>query len=156
MNDPSMRGTWKMGSKLGVKFASIADGTSKTILASEILGYPSPNDVRGAWTLGGMGGMAFTTGLPPNAQTGDDLLASCQPSPPMSPPEVPPYQFACTPDPTPLMGTAHAAARSAHVGGVIAVMVDASTHFVEESIDPMVWKNLGTRKGGISAELPAD
>ena len=41
-------------------------------------------------------------------------------------------------------------------GGVIAVMVDGSAHFVEESIDPMVWKNLGTRKGGISAELPAD
>jgi hypothetical protein len=157
MNDPSMKGTWKMGSKLGVKFASISDGMSKTILASEILGYPSPNDVRGAWTLGGMGGMAFTTSLPPNPQTGDDVLASCQPSPPMSPPEVPPYQFACTPDSSSPVGSGtHAAARSAHPGGVIAVMVDGSAHFVEESIDPMVWKNLGTRKGGISAELPLD
>lgn len=155
MNDPSMKGTWKMGSKLGVKFASITDGTSKTILASEILGYPSPLDVRGAWTLGGMGGMAFTTSLPPNATTADDLLASCQPSPPMSPMGVPPFMFGCT-TPEPMPGTAHAAARSAHSGGVMAVMVDGSTHFVEEMIDPLVWKNLGTRKGGMPAELPPE
>jgi prepilin-type N-terminal cleavage/methylation domain-containing protein len=152
MNDPSMKGTWKMGSKLGVKFASISDGMSQTILASEILGYPSKNDVRGAWSLGGMGGMSFTTQLPPNPMSGDDLLPSCEPFP-MPPPE---YQFHCTVDPTPLMGTSAAAARSAHPGGVIATMVDGSTHFVEESIDPMVWRNLGTRKGGIPAELPLE
>ena len=100
LNDPSMKGTWKMGSKLGVKFAMIADGTSKTILASEIVAYPSAQDVRGAWTLGGMGGMAFTTRtrLPNPQPPPPTQLASCQPSPPMSPPGVPPYQFACTPD----------------------------------------------------------
>jgi prepilin-type N-terminal cleavage/methylation domain-containing protein len=156
LNDPSMKGTWKMGSKLGVKFASITDGTSKTILASEILGYPSAQDVRGAWTLGGMGGMSFTTRLPPNATTANDQLASCQAAPPMSPAGTPPYLFACTPDPTPLMGTSYATARSAHVGGVMAVMVDGSTHFVEEMIDPLVWTNLGTRRGGVPAELPPE
>ena len=155
MNDPSMKGTWKMGSKMGVKFASISDGMSQTILASEILGYPSSKDVRGAWTLGGMGGMAFTTSQPPNSTTAADLLASCEPSPPMSPMGVPPYQFGCT-TPELMPGTAHAAARSAHSGGVIAVMVDGSTHFVDEMIDPLVWKNLGTRKGGIPAELPTE
>jgi type II secretory pathway pseudopilin PulG len=154
--DPSMKGTWKMGSRLGVKFASISDGMSKTILVSEILAYPSPSDVRGTWTLGGMGGMSFTTSLPPNSTSADDLLASCQPSPPMSLMGSPPYQFGCTPEPSPPTGTSYATARSAHVGGVIATMVDGSTHFVEEGIDPLVWKNLGTRRGGISAELPVD
>ncbi len=145
-----------MGSRLGVKLVSISDGMSHTILASEILGYPGPSDVRGAWTLGGMGGMSFTTSLPPNATTADDLLASCEPFPVPAPMGAPPYQFGCTPDPTPLMGTSYATARSAHVGGVVATMVDGSTHFVEEGIDPMVWRNLGTRRGGIPAELPIE
>ncbi len=163
MNDPSMKGGWKMGSKLGVKLATITDGTSKTILASEILGYPSAKDVRGAWTLGGMGGMAFTTRHPPNTITPQyppspntdafaDVLALCEPYP-MPPPA---YLYDCNIESNPSMGASFATARSAHVGGVIAVMVDGSTHFVEENIDAAVWRNLGTRKGNIVAELPPE
>jgi hypothetical protein len=156
-NDPSLKGTWKTGAKLGVKMAAIADGASRTILVSEILGRPGTQDVRGAWTLGGMGGMAFTTSRGPNTDA-DDLLASCEPSPPPAPmaPPPPPYQFGCSKETDPLLGATMAAARSAHVGGVVISMVDGSTHFVDDSIDPTVWKNLGTRKGGISADLPAD
>jgi prepilin-type N-terminal cleavage/methylation domain-containing protein len=152
LNDPTMKGTWKMGSKLGVKFAMIADGTSKTILVSEILARPAAKDVRGAWTLGGMGGMSFTTSKGPNNIESDDVLASCEPFVP--PP--PAYLFNCNVETDPMMGASMAAARSAHVGGVVVAMVDGSTHFVEESIDATVWKNLGTRKGGVSADLPVD
>jgi prepilin-type N-terminal cleavage/methylation domain-containing protein len=147
-NDPTMKGTWKMGSKLGVKMATITDGTSKTLLASEIVGYPSVNDVRGAWTLGGMGGMAFTTKQIPNVTSAPDVLASCEQVPMLGP------QFNCAVESSPMMGQSYAAARSAHVGGVIAAMVDGSTHFVADTIDATVWQNLGTRKGGISADLP--
>jgi prepilin-type N-terminal cleavage/methylation domain-containing protein len=152
LNDPSMVGAWKMGSKLGVKMAMIQDGSSRTIFASEILGYASKNDVRGAWTLGGMGGAAFTTSNPPNA-TVNDILASCEPYG-MPPPA---YQFGCGVDPNPMMpGATYAVARSYHSGGVVVVMVDNSTHFVADEIDPTIWKNLGTRNGGITADLPPD
>jgi hypothetical protein len=152
LNDASMKGGWKMGSKLGVKSAMVQDGLSRTILASEILGYPSPADPRGAWTWAGMGGAAFTTSLPPNPTTSHDLLASCLPNP--MPPPTNMYNCDLV-DPT-MPGTAFAAARSAHSGGVVTVMVDGSTNFVADNIDPTVWKNLGTRNAGISADLPPD
>jgi hypothetical protein len=98
-----------------------------------------------------MGGMAFTTSKPPNSDV-PDLLASCEP---LVPPP-PNYQFNCDLETMPMMGASHAAARSSHVSGVIAVMVDGSTHFVEENIDPLVWKNLGTRRGGVPADLPLE
>ena len=174
--DASMKGTWKMGSKLGVKFASITDGQSTTILFSEVLGYPGAADNRGAWTFSGMGGSAFTTTfrspssqatpIPPNTPTVQmtpnalqpDAVPSCQPDP-ANPGG---YQFNCTvgTDPIPIVpntGGTYAAARSAHAGnGVVVVMVDGSTHYITAEIDPAVWQNLGTRRGGFVAELPPD
>jgi hypothetical protein len=150
-NDPTMKGTWKMGSKLGVKFATITDGTSKTFLASEILAYPSRNDVRGAWSFGGMGGMAFTTSQLPNMVTTPDVLASCEPGPMMMG-----FMFNCQVESNLMSGAGYAASRSAHVGGVLVSMVDGSTHFVADNIDALVWKNLGTRRGGESADLPPE
>jgi prepilin-type N-terminal cleavage/methylation domain-containing protein/prepilin-type processing-associated H-X9-DG protein len=40
------------------------------------------------------------------------------------------------------------AARSRHPGGVNVVMADASGQFVNDSVDPAVWKALATRAGG--------
>jgi prepilin-type N-terminal cleavage/methylation domain-containing protein/prepilin-type processing-associated H-X9-DG protein len=42
---------------------------------------------------------------------------------------------------------AHIAARSAHPGGVNAVMCDGSVHFFRETINDKVWRALGTRAG---------
>jgi hypothetical protein len=50
----------------------------------------------------------------------------------------------------------YAAARGAHTGGVVAVMVDGSTHFFSNEIDPTVWQNLGTRRAGIVAQVPPE
>ena len=77
-----------MGSKLGVKAAMIQDGLSRTILASELLGYPLAGDPRGAWTFGGMGGAAFTTSHlhPPNPTGVSDVLSSCDPNGDGAPP----------------------------------------------------------------------
>jgi type II secretory pathway pseudopilin PulG len=155
MDDPSMQGSWKMGAKLGVKSAMVQDGLSRTILASELLAYAGPSDPRGAWTLGGMGGAAFTTRQPPNptAATAVDLLSACQANL-STDPMAPPFQFNCDVAKTP--GSTYAAARSNHSGGVVAVMVDGSTHFVVDTIDPTIWKNLGTRNGGETADLPPE
>jgi hypothetical protein len=182
--DPTMKGTWKMGSKLGVKLASVTDGSSTTILFSEVLGYPgSPNmmgvyssaDNRGAWTFSGMGGSSFTTKFvpaipPPPAPPvtpaiqmtpntlQPDVVPSCQPLNPPPAAPGPPYLFNCTVDPNPAMpGGTYAAARSSHAGnGVVVVMVDGSTHFIPAEIDATLWQNLGTRRAGIVAELPPD
>jgi prepilin-type N-terminal cleavage/methylation domain-containing protein len=153
--DPSMKGTWKMGSKLGVKLSSVTDGSSTTILLSEVLGYPGAADNRGAWTFGGMGGSVFTTRLTPNSVP-PDVVPSCQPIP-----MVAGYQFNCTmgTDPIPLAPPAgtFAAARSVHAGGgVVVVMVDGSTHYIAAEIDATVWQNLGTRRAGIVVEMPPD
>ncbi|MBI3837892.1 MAG: DUF1559 domain-containing protein [Planctomycetia bacterium] len=154
-NDPSMAGTWKMGSKLGVKLASITDGLSTTILLSEVLGYPGPADNRGAWSFGGMGGSTFTTKLPPNSLQ-VDVVPSCQP---FAPPP-PNYQFNCTVGTDPIARSSpgnptFAAARSAHSGGgVVVVMVDGSTHYISGDIDATLWQKLGTRRAGDTAELP--
>src|SRR5262249_46209631 len=43
---------------------------------------------------------------------------------------------------------AHMAARSYHAGGVNAVFVDGSVHFIANSINMAVWKALGTRAAG--------
>lgn len=39
-------------------------------------------------------------------------------------------------------------ARSYHVHGVNVVMMDGSVHFVDDSIEPVVWQALSTRNGG--------
>jgi hypothetical protein len=154
MNDPSMKGTWKMGSRLGVKTAQVQDGMSKTVMISELLGFNGTADVRGAWTFNGMGGNSFTTSRPPNTTLPPDLVNSCQPFPG----GMPPYDFNCDvlPPATMPAGGAYAAARSAHSGGVTTCMADGSTHFINDQIDATLWQNLGTRNGGISAELPTE
>ncbi|AGA28716.1 DUF1559 domain-containing protein [Singulisphaera acidiphila] len=43
---------------------------------------------------------------------------------------------------------AHIAARSYHPGGVNAVFADGSVHFIKDSINPGVWRAIGTRGGG--------
>jgi prepilin-type processing-associated H-X9-DG protein len=40
------------------------------------------------------------------------------------------------------------AARSRHPGGVNVLMADGSGQFVEDGVDPAVWKALATRAGG--------
>jgi prepilin-type N-terminal cleavage/methylation domain-containing protein/prepilin-type processing-associated H-X9-DG protein len=46
-----------------------------------------------------------------------------------------------------LYTAAHMAARSYHTGGVNCAFVDGSVHFIRDSIDPTLWRYLGTRSG---------
>jgi hypothetical protein len=97
--------------------------------------------------------MAFTTSQLPNMTDAPDMLASCQPMPMMMGTLS---MFNCQIEGDLTMGGGYAAARSAHSGGIIVSMVDGSTHFVADNIDALVWKNLGTRRGGESADLPPE
>ncbi len=45
-------------------------------------------------------------------------------------------------------------ASSFHSGGVNMAMADASTHFVADAIDPLVWSAMGSRDGDETLPLP--
>lgn len=161
------RGIWKLGSGAGVSVRKVRDGMSKTILVSEILNDRQSSDIRGAWTSGAPGASAYTGYNPPNAQfgstyttylweggamktklegiVGGDRIAGCS--------------KACE-DPSLKCrlagqnGDEWAAARSKHVGGVVAAYGDAQIRFISDEIDLPVWQALNSRAG--REQLPND
>ncbi len=150
--DPVAFGKWKMGLGQGTKFTQITDGTSNTLMLSEVLGFDSSLDGRGGWVLQSMGSSNFSAKWEPNAQgTGvdpetnetlpkRDRIAICdlfiQAGDPMS------CEIHRASD------QVWAAARSRHSGGVNAAMCDASVRFVSDGIDLRTWRALATREGG--------
>jgi prepilin-type processing-associated H-X9-DG protein len=121
----------------------IKDGTSNTLLTSEILvvpddsSSPAGHDVRGRmWNPANQGAILFTTLYPPNSVTVPDRLQYCQKGVVQAP---------CTATTTDIM----LLARSLHTGGVNAGLADGSVRFVSNSINPTAtWQPLGTRAGG--------
>jgi prepilin-type processing-associated H-X9-DG protein len=125
-----------------VPIQQIADGTSTTLMASEVIqgvgASPGTYDLRGFTWWGGSSG--FTTWSPPNANEPDVMMGadSCNPGPTGAP---------CTlisTDARPRM----MAARSRHTGGVNAARCDGSVGFVKDSININVWRALSTAQGG--------
>jgi prepilin-type N-terminal cleavage/methylation domain-containing protein/prepilin-type processing-associated H-X9-DG protein len=127
-----------------VKITDITDGTSNTMLMSEIIiakqdKNPS-EDARGDFMNDdfGQNGFGFQTVLGPNSTTVD--RGNC---------------YAGTGDP--LMPCTNAgyggsqlywAARSRHLGGVNVMFADGDVRFVTNSIAIAVWQALGTYQGG--------
>jgi prepilin-type N-terminal cleavage/methylation domain-containing protein/prepilin-type processing-associated H-X9-DG protein len=138
----------------GVRLAQIKDGTSNTLMLSEVLTWDQANpnrsdgtnrDIRGVYAAPTMGGNAFSTRTPPNARVAD-VIASCEATIPVS------DRLHCGLEANDvpqrhrdLNGAFFAAARSAHPGGVNAAFADGSVRFFKETIDPLVWQGLGTR-----------
>jgi len=120
------------------RFKDISDGTSKTLMAAELI-QGQRNDLRGLtyWNSG----THFTAYLRPNDSAPDLFWTGydwCDPNPP-NPPCVPFSQE-----------TYAFAARSRHVSGVNVVMCDGSARFIPDEIDLQVWRALSTSKGGES------
>jgi prepilin-type N-terminal cleavage/methylation domain-containing protein len=117
--------------------ASIIDGTSNTLLVSELI-QGAGGDWRGqAWWGYGAG---FTTHLGPNSPQADvvrDALhcVSGHGNPPCFGPHS---------EDRPMMN----AARSRHPGGVQALLADGSARFVAQNIDLTAWRALSTTQGG--------
>jgi hypothetical protein len=117
------------------RLSTIADGTSNTLMLSEVI-QGQRHDLRGnTWWATGSG---FVTSLRPN-DSAPDLSWSdaswCDPNP-SNPPcsyRTSVYVFA---------------ARSRHTAGVNVVFCDSSTHFLANTIDPAVWQALSTTRGG--------
>ncbi|MGC4003021.1 MAG: DUF1559 domain-containing protein [Pirellulales bacterium] len=124
----------------GQRTADITDGTSKTLMLGETV-QGQRVDVRGhTWWINGT---SFVTSLRPN-DTNPDVVnhPSCDPNVP-NPPCI-------TGGGTASNGGALRAfaARSQHPAGVGVSMCDGSSRFLNDDIDPIAWKALGTSKGG--------
>jgi prepilin-type N-terminal cleavage/methylation domain-containing protein/prepilin-type processing-associated H-X9-DG protein len=119
------------------KVETIVDGSSNTLLASELINKPGAgNDLRGCTWWGS--GSGFETSLRPNDSAPDRSWGDggwCNRSSTVAPPcdyKTNGYVFG---------------ARSRHTGGVNAAQCDGSVRFIPNSIDPPVWQALSTTQG---------
>lgn len=123
----------------------VEDGTSKTILASEVLAGKVDEksgqyfDMRGLWAVHHPGSSYYMHRLPPNdLELGDALYSSstnyCRPEPGMP----------CDGSAGKEWKNMHAGARSNHAGGVNVVFLDGHMKFISDSIDLQVWQALAT------------
>lgn len=130
------QGKWKMGSRRGTTFADMAqDGTTKTMVISEILTVVNSNDDRGAWYFGGMGGASYTAKFTPNSWTTQDKIPGCFSA------DRRPCQTQTS------EANTFALARSDHSGGVVVGFGDKHVKFVPDDIDLEIWQAMATKQG---------
>lgn len=123
------------------KLSQITDGTSNTLMMSEVL-FPesdSDGDMRGDFFSVDAGGYLFTTNNTPNTSVPD----RCGWNFCVSRPEL---NMPCTA--TANFQTITMAPRSRHAGGVNAAMVDGSVDFLSDDIDLAMFRAMGTSDGG--------
>lgn len=121
-----------------IDMAGVQDGTSNTVMSSEIRLVPEQagqRDWRGRYYRAEHLSSIFSTRLPPNTSA-NDLVRTLGPTIGQS------YAPSQASTPTQVFY-----ARSAHPGGVNAGLADGSIRFVSETIDTVLWQGLGTREG---------
>ncbi|QDU64817.1 Type II secretion system protein G precursor [Planctomycetes bacterium Pan216] len=145
-NSASAKGIFWHNSSTGLR--DLLDGTSKTILLSEVI-IRGSQPVSNAWGAGGGywgggagGGYGFSTKESPNPLLPDVLYGCKSTTFPNSP---------CTA--TGSYANPEIYARSLHPGGVNAAMGDGTVNFINNSIDAELFRALGTRAGGEITEF---
>ncbi len=122
----------------------IQDGSSNTILMSEVQAGFNSADSRGVWAMGhvgsgSIGGYALTTTSVPNDKTASDVIVTCpSPSPTAQ-------NLGCN---TSSAANTSATARSAHTGGVNVALGDGTVRFVRDSISQQTYYQLGSASDG--------
>jgi prepilin-type N-terminal cleavage/methylation domain-containing protein/prepilin-type processing-associated H-X9-DG protein len=132
---------------------SITDGTSNTLLMSEVIAcVPGNNngtvvqDHRGMIFNDDYNCSMFMTYTAPNSKTPDLVPGYCVYPYQNNPVCTPPNTTANVANPTGSM-PAFNTARSYHSGGVNAVFSDGSVKFIKDSINLPVWQALSTTRG---------
>jgi prepilin-type N-terminal cleavage/methylation domain-containing protein/prepilin-type processing-associated H-X9-DG protein len=143
----SIRGPFRVNNTTNAiqpySFRDIIDGTSNTMMASElklVADYNGYSDARGdIWSGGTKCGYMYTAATPPNSTIADQLdgTGGC------------PYT-ASNPPCYPATGSQREfnAARSYHSGGVNVAFCDGSVRFIKDSINLVTWRALSTKDGG--------
>src|SRR5207244_10287023 len=127
---------------LQTRFSEITDGTSNTLLLSEVIIHPisSLRDRRGDQHNDGPGCTIFQTVDTPNSGIDSIIDAiACQNYLPFMP---------CTPT-----ANGHIAARSRHPSGVMAAYCDGSARFVANNAALGVWQNVSSMNDGAVTTL---
>ena len=143
-----------LGSNFGVKIHSVTDGTSNTIMLSELLGVNSSWDGRALgpgrrWAPAPFRAVSAQHPRRRHRSLLRQLGLSGEQPDDVQP--APAYADHSEPNPPDV-----AAARSNHSGGIVIVgMVDGSVHMVSgDTLDLTVWQALATRAGGENVALP--
>ena len=131
-----------------IKFKSIQDGLSHTLLLSETLTPVLTNIYAGsiAETSLNEGGATFNTYITPNSTAPDLSFRGCP---------VPGDGGTNCQVENNWPNANYYAARSLHPGGVNASFCDGSVHFFSDEIDLSVWRALSTSQGSESIGLDA-
>lgn len=145
-NADRLFGIWKMGWGQGTRIRDIHDGAAKTLAISEVIGYDSRNDARGAWVVHVPGSSLFTAHTGPNSDE-PDRISVCENRIPRS------HPLYCGRDLRRENDRLWAAARSSHPEGVNASKCDGSVEFFTNDIELDVWHALATRSGGGSESI---
>ncbi|MBA2116652.1 DUF1559 domain-containing protein [Bremerella alba] len=138
---PDLNGIEFMGAPFSFEkafgFRDITDGTTNTLLVSEVL-QGVDGDLRGFTWWGAASG--FSGYLPPNARDPDVMESSsvCK--------NTPERGLPCTSATT--SNPYRHASRSRHPGGVQSLLCDGSVRFVPETVDLATWRGLSTAQGG--------
>ena len=131
-------------SREGRKLSKILDGTSNSVMASELIaGKDPPIDNRGLWIMVHAGASMYTHGITPNSTVADELFNGYCGAPSTT---VPP----CT-NVRVYIGVA--GARSYHPGGVNVTYADGHVDFRSDNIDLLLWQALASINGGEVIEI---
>ena len=119
----------------------VTDGTSNTVMGSEIILSSGPSDVHGNYWASVRAGVLMTTFYPPMTSVGDKMDdplpgAQCFPMTGLIP---------CS---SSSADDQNVSARSLHTGGVHVLMADGAVRFVSANIDRTTFQRLGSRNGG--------
>ncbi|MEI6687286.1 MAG: DUF1559 domain-containing protein [Planctomycetota bacterium] len=129
--------------KFGQSLNSISDGTSNTLMMSEVIAQAN---VSGGWqgpiseTTHSVGGQGINGWYPPNSNNFDEVSRMCPPTAALN--GIP----GCT-----LISDIFQqvfVSRSKHSGGVSSSMCDGSIRFITNNIDPTVWRSISSSRGG--------
>ena len=129
--------------KFGKSLTSISDGTSNTLMMSEVI---AQENVSGGWqgpiseTTFSVGGQGINGWYPPNSKNFDEVSRMCPPTAALN--GIP----GCT-----LIADTFQqvfVSRSKHSGGVSSSMCDGSIRFITNNIDPTAWRSISSSQGG--------